>query len=204
MVKNYITIKIDIYNILLDSLSIFNYLWLIMSLHSDTPLWFKENEGIVNCIIEIPMGSMVKYEFNKELNAIEVDRYLTAPMPMPYNYWSLPQTYHVGDKDPLDIILLANYPIIPGAIAKAKVIGVAHMIDGGEADDKIIAVWFKEPLLWNIERLEDLPSYYKNNIEYFLTNYKKLENKVTSIEGFSSREVALDLVKRCQKDYQTL
>jgi inorganic pyrophosphatase len=72
---------------------------------------------------------MVKYEFNKKLNVVEVDRFFTTPMPLPYNYGLLPQTFNKDDGDPLDIILISHYSLHPGVITKAKVIGVLHMID---------------------------------------------------------------------------
>ena len=100
-----------------------------MNLYQDLPLWADREKGIVNVIIEIPQGSMVKYEFNKKFNTIEVDRFFTAPMPMPYNYGLLPQSFNEEDGDPLDIIVPSIYAIQAGSILQAKVIGVLHMID---------------------------------------------------------------------------
>ena len=143
-----------------------------MNLYKDLTTWADKEKKLVNAIVEIPMGSMVKYEFNKKLNVVEVDRFFTAPMPLPYNYGLLPQTLNKDDWDPLDIILISHYPLHPGVITKAKVIWVLHMIDSWEMDDKIIAIPHKEPFLSHIDNVDNLPVHLKNQIEFFLANYK--------------------------------
>lgn len=173
-----------------------------MNLHKELPLWADEAKWIVNTIIEINSWSMVKYEWNKEFNVVEVDRFFTAPMPLPYNYWTLPQTHNVWDWDPLDMILISNYSIMPWSISAVKVIWVLHMIDGWESDDKIIWIPNKEPNFWHINDIDEMPTHLKNQIEYFLSNYKKLEKKEVQVTGWSNREKALEIVKQCEKDYQ--
>lgn len=173
-----------------------------MNLHKEVKLWADREKGMVNCIIEIPMWSMVKYEWNKEYNTVEVDRFYTAPMPAPLNYWTLPQTHNVWDWDPLDIFLISNYPIVPGAVSKAKVIWVLHMVDGWESDDKIIAIPNKEPNFWHINDVSELPTHIKDQLNYFLSYYKRLEKKETEVTGWEGREAAIKIVEQCEKDYQ--
>jgi inorganic pyrophosphatase len=172
-----------------------------MNLYKDLPIWADEAAGILNCIIEIPMGSMVKYEYNKELNVVELDRFLTAPMAMPYNYGLLPQTYNLEDKDPLDVIVLSHYSLAPGSIAKAKVVGVLHMVDGGESDDKIIAVAYKDPYLRSHEDIKDVHQHTLNQIDHFLKHYKKLENKHVDVSGFGDKAKAISIVKDNHQNY---
>jgi len=105
--------------------------------------WHIVNVGdsspeIVNCIIEIPKGSRLKYELDKESGLLRLDRVLFSAVFYPENYGFIPQTY-CDDNDPLDIVLIAESHIQPLAIVDAKVIGVMQMLDSGKADDKIIA-----------------------------------------------------------------
>lgn len=173
-----------------------------MKLYTDLELWSDEDKNLINSITEIPMNSMVKYEFNKDLNCVEVDRFFTTPMPMPYNYWFLPQSYNKDDGDPLDIILLSQYSIIPGCVVEANVIWVLHMIDWGEIDDKIIAIPKKEPFYKYIDSVDKIPQHLKNQIEFFLLNYKKLDNKETELKWWSDIETAKQLINECKKNYE--
>lgn len=168
-----------------------------MNLYKDLTTWEKDWETI-NCIVEINKWSMVKYEFNKELNTIEVDRFFTTPMPIPYNYWLIPNTFNEDDNDPLDVIILSEFSINPWSICKWKVIWVLHMIDSWEMDDKIIVVPEKEPTYWNINTLEDLPSILKTQIEFFLTYYKKIDWKTTELNWWSDKQEAIKLIKKSQ------
>ena len=123
-------------------------------------------------------------------------------MPLPYNYGLLPQTFNKDDGDPLDIILISHYSLHPGVITKAKVIGVLHMIDSWEMDDKIIAIPHKEPFLSHIDNIDSLPVHLKNQIEFFLSNYKKLEGKETNVTGWDWVEEAVRLIDKCIEDYK--
>src|SRR5689334_13245376 len=99
----------------------------------------KKAPETVNGIIEIPKGSRAKYELDKESGLLKLDRVLYSSVFYPANYGFIPQTY-CDDNDPLDILILSQVEIVPLCIVPARVVGVMRMIDGGEADDKIIAV----------------------------------------------------------------
>ncbi len=167
-----------------------------MNLYQDLPLWADKEKGIVNVIVEIPQGSMVKYELNKKFNTIEVDRFFTAPMPMPYNYGLLPQSFNEEDGDPLDIIVPSMYAIQAGSILQAKVIGVLHMIDSGESDDKIIGIPLKEPFWGHIENIDEFPKNLKAQYEFFLSTYKNIDWKKTSVTGWSDRQKAIKIINK--------
>ena len=173
-----------------------------MNLYKDIPTWVDENENIVNAIVEIWKDSMVKYEFNKELNIVEVDRFFTTPMPIPYNYGLLPQTFNKEDGDPLDIILLSCYSIMPWTLVKAKVIWILHMIDSWESDDKIIAVPLKEPFLGKFDNVDQLKPITRQQIEFFLSHYKKIDGKVTEVTGWEWPEIAKKVINQCIQDYK--
>src|SRR6478672_7751927 len=93
----------------------------------------------VNAMIEIPQGSRAKYEIDKESGLLKLDRIIFSSFHYPVNYGFIPQTYG-DDKDPLDILVITSIPVQPMCLMEAKVLGVMHMVDSGDADDKIIAV----------------------------------------------------------------
>lgn len=171
-----------------------------MNLYKDLNTWSKENDTI-NCIVEIDMNSMVKYEFNKEANIIEVDRFFTTPMPIPYNYWLIPKTYNEEDKDPLDVIILSNYSINPWSICRWKVIWVLHMTDWWEMDDKIIVVPEKEPFYWEWEDISDIPKILRDKIDFFLNKYKEIDWKKTEVTWWSNKLKAIEIIRNCEESY---
>lgn len=148
---------------------------------------------IVNGIIEIPKGSRAKYELDKESGLLRLDRVLYSSVYYPANYGFIPQTY-CGDKDPLDILILSQIEVVPLTIVPAKVIGVMRMLDGGEADDKIIAVAAGDPSVSHINDISELPNHAISEMFSFFEDYKKLENKTVSVEKFLDRRVAIEIL----------
>src|SRR3984885_15928604 len=98
----------------------------------------------MNVIIEIPKGSKNKYEIDKKTGVIALDRPLFSAQDYPYDYGFVPQTLW-DDGDALDVIVLTTYPLAPGILVHARPVGIMHMIDGGDADEKIIAVPVQDP-----------------------------------------------------------
>jgi inorganic pyrophosphatase len=156
---------------------------------------------IVEAIIEIPKGSRSKYELDKETGMLRLDRVLYSSVYYPANYGFIPRTY-CEDKDPLDILVLSQVKVLPMCIQRAKVIGVMKMIDGGEADDKIIAVSPDDRSVSHIEDISDLPDHFIRELRAFFEDYKKLENKTVEVEDFGNREVAKKVVMQAIKDYE--
>ena len=95
-------------------------------------------------VIEIPLGSNVKYELDKPTGLIKVDRIIHSAVFYPANYGFIPQTY-AEDNDPLDVLVLCQEPVQPLALIKARAIGLMTMIDSGASDDKVIAVATNDP-----------------------------------------------------------
>lgn len=157
-------------------------------------------EGVVRCVIEIPKGSKVKYELDKETGLLRLDRVLYSSVHYPVNYGMIPQTLDY-DGDPLDILVICQERIEPLSLAEAKVIGVMHMIDGGDVDDKIIAVAYKDIAVNYMNDIEELPPHTTVELKNFFENYKVLENKTVEIEKFEGREKALEVIRHCQQRY---
>ena len=104
----------------------------------------KKTPELVECIIEVPRGSRNKYELDKKSGLLRLDRVLYSAVFYPANYGFIPQTY-CDDRDPLDILVLGQEPVVPMCILTARPIGVMQMIDQDEEDDKIIAVHAHDP-----------------------------------------------------------
>jgi len=150
---------------------------------------------IVPAIIEIPMGSKVKYELDKASGLIRVDRILFSAVHYPANYGFIPQTYG-EDHDPLDILVLGQEEVVPLAIMRAKAIGVMKMTDQGEEDDKIIAVHADDPEYVHYESIRDLPPHRIEELRRFFEDYKKLEKKTVTVEEFQDRGDALEVISK--------
>ena len=141
----------------------------------------KNSPSVVNAIIEIPAGSKNKYEIDKESGLLVMDRVMSSAVFYPANYGFIPKTY-CEDGDALDIFVIGQDPAVPLCIMKAKVLGGLKMLDGGEEDDKIVAVHSDDPHFKHIESLEQLQQCNPNicmEIEQFFRTYKLLEKKIS-------------------------
>lgn len=160
----------------------------------------EKSPMIVNGIIEIPKNTRAKYELDKESGMLKLDRVLYAAMYYPANYGFIPQTF-CDDGDPLDILVLSQIEIVPMCIVEAKVVGVMRMLDGGEMDDKIIAVAEHDMSVNHIESIDDLPPHSLKELRNFFEDYKKLENKEVVVEEFQNRKIAMEIINQSVVDY---
>ncbi len=170
--------------------------------------WHKVSPGenvpdIVNGIVEIPKNTRAKYELDKESGLLLMDRVIYSSMYYPANYGFIPQTY-CDDKDPLDILVLSQITIVPMCIVSAKVIGVMRMLDGGELDDKIIAVAENDMSVNHMNDISDLPEHFFRELRNFFEDYKKLENKTVEVEDFQNAETAKEIIRKSITDYKEL
>lgn len=154
----------------------------------------------MNVIIEIPKGSLNKYEIDKETGLIALDRVMHTAQPMPADYGFVPQTLW-DDGDALDVIVLSTAPFFPGMLLAARPVGIMHMTDSGEGDDKIIAVPVKDPRFEGIQDIGDINPHEIKVLQHFYENYKKLQNKVVTIEGFEGKDAAMAAFTRAREMY---
>ena len=131
----------------------------------------------LNVIIEIPEGSNVKYEIEKESGAVVVDRFVAMPMYYPANYGFINETL-ADDGDPTDVLVITPQPIAPGSVIRCRPIGVLNMEDESGIDEKIIAVPHTKvcKIYDNVKETEDLPKLLVEQIKAFFENYKNLED----------------------------
>ncbi len=154
-----------------------------------------------NVFIEIPKGSKVKYELDKPSGLLRVDRILYSAVHYPANYGFLPRSY-CPDRDPLDVLVLGDHPVNPGVIMRARAIGVMHMEDEGEGDDKVIAVHIGDPAFADYEDIGQLPAHTMLEIERFFKDYKVLENKEVRIEELGDAAAARKTVREALELYR--
>lgn len=154
-----------------------------------------------NVFIEIPKGSKVKYELDKPSGLLRVDRILYSAVHYPANYGFLPRSY-CADHDPLDVLVLGNHPVSPGVIMRARAIGVMHMADEGEGDDKIIAVHVGDPAFADYNDIAELPKHTTLEIERFFKDYKILEHKEVVVEQLGGAEAARKVVREALALYR--
>ena len=131
----------------------------------------------LNVIIEVPVGGEpVKYEFDKKSGALFVDRILHTPMRYPTNYGFVPHTLS-PDGDPLDALVVARSPFIPGSVVRVRPIAVLFLEDEAGGDEKILTVPVDTtfPYYSQIGEGADLPQIVMQQVEHFFTHYKDLE-----------------------------
>jgi inorganic pyrophosphatase len=132
--------------------------------------------NLVNVVIEIPSGSNVKYEVARDTGIVFVDRFLYTATHYPFNYGFIPRTRE-EDGDPLDVLVLTQVSVYPNSVIRARPIGLLLTEDEHGQDAKIIAAPAKTIDLYyrDIENLEQLPEFTRNQIEHFFKHYKELE-----------------------------
>jgi inorganic pyrophosphatase len=161
----------------------------------------KDAPELVNAVIEIPMGSDIKYEMDKETGMLKVDRILYTSMSYPFNYGYIAQTL-AEDGDPLDILVISDRQFIPGSFVEVKPVGILNMEDEEGIDYKIVAVpkGKVSQTYANVNDIKDLPDALKKKIVHFFEHYKELEpNKWIKISGWEGAEKAKAIIKKSIK-----
>ena len=147
-----------------------------------------------NTVIEIPFGSSVKYELDKQSGLIKLDRVLYSAVYYPANYGFIPQTL-AEDDDPLDVLVLCQETVVPLTLIHARCIGLMTMIDGGKKDHKIIAVATKDPEFNSYKEAAEMPQHRLNMLRRFFQDYKMLEEKAVEVDAIQPAEQAHPIIE---------
>jgi inorganic pyrophosphatase len=153
--------------------------------------------------IEIPQGSKLKYELDKDTGLLRVDRVLFSAVHYPANYGFIPRTY-CDDGDPLDVLVLGQEPVVPMCIMRARAIGRMQMADEKGLDDKIVAVHLDDPAVRDYTHVRELPPHTLLELRRFFLDYKTLENKVVKVEDFEGPFEANRVIREGIACYQRL
>jgi inorganic pyrophosphatase len=151
-------------------------------------------------VIEIPMGSSVKYELDKETGLLRLDRILYSAVFYPADYGFIPQTL-AEDDDPLDVLVLCQEPVAPLTLVNARAIGLMTMIDSGKKDHKILAVAVDDPEYNGFHEAGELPPHRLNMVRRFFQDYKKLEGKAVEVDEFEPAAAALPVIEESLARY---
>ena len=158
-----------------------------------------------NVVIEIPMnGEPVKYELDKETGALFVDRFMSTAMHYPCNYGYIPHTLS-GDGDPVDVLVVTPYPLIPGVVVRCRPVGMLKMTDEAGNDEKLLAVPVDKliTIYRKVQSPRDLPEITLNQIAHFFAHYKDLEaGKWVKVEGWVGPEEAKKAIQDGVKRYK--
>ena len=169
-----------------------------MNLLHDVASGTKET---MNVIIEIPKFSKNKYEIDKETGLIALDRVMHTAQDYPFDYGFVPQTLF-DDGDALDVVVLTTYPLAPGILVKARPIAIMEMTDGGDRDDKVIAVPVDDPRFEEIQDLSDINKHFIKEASHFFETYKKVQNKEVTVGKWHGKEEAMQAFERSRKMYE--
>ena len=161
----------------------------------------------VNVIVEVPLGGVpVKYEIDKASGAMFVDRFLHTAMHYPCNYGFVPHTLS-DDGDPVDMLIAGRVPVIPGAVVRARPIGVLIMEDEKGQDEKVLSVPVDDlhPFYTNVGSYRNLPKILLEQIAHFFNHYKDLEEgKWVEIKRWGDPDEACRMIEqaiaRAQKE----
>ena len=156
---------------------------------------------VMNVVIEIPKGSKNKYEIDKHTGIIKLDRVMHSAQDYPFDYGFVPQTLW-DDGDALDVVLLTTHPLAPGILVEARPIGIMHMVDGGEPDEKIIAVAAGDPRYADVKDITDANQHVLKEIAHFFATYKQIQKKEVQVGDFENRAAAEAAFERGRSLYQ--
>ena len=165
----------------------------------------KDLPNDIYVVIEIPANSSpVKYEIDKDADALFVDRFMASPMFYPANYGYINNTL-ADDGDALDVLVVTPYPVVPGSVIRCRPVGVLNMTDEAGEDAKLLAVPHEKltQAYNDVHDITDLPEMLRSHIKEFFENYKNLEKgkwvKVESWEGVEAAKAKIQTAAAAYK-----
>ncbi len=165
----------------------------------------KDLPNDIYVAIEIPANSSpIKYEIDKDMDALLVDRFMATPMFYPANYGYINNTL-ADDGDALDVLVITPYPVAPGAVIRARPVGVLKMSDEAGGDEKLLAVPHEKltQLYNDIQDIDDVPQLLRDQIAHFFENYKDLEKgKWVKVEGWENADAARAAIVKSAAAYK--
>ncbi len=154
----------------------------------------------MNVIVEIPKFSKNKYEIDKKTGLIALDRVMHTAQDYPFDYGFVPQTLF-DDGDALDVVLITTHPLVPGLLVKARPVAIMEMTDGGDRDDKIVAVPVDDPRFDEVNDIGDLNKHFIKEMTHFFETYKKVQNKEVTVGKWHGAAEAKTAFERSVKMY---
>ncbi len=156
-----------------------------------------------SALVEIPMGSSVKYELDKKTGLLRLDRVLYSAVYYPANYGFIPQTY-AEDDDPLDVLVLCQEALSPLTLVSSRVIGLMTMVDAGKKDHKVLSVAVHDPEFNSFRDASELPSHRLMMLRRFFQDYKLLEGKSVEVDEIQPAATALPIIEESLQRYSQI
>jgi inorganic pyrophosphatase len=156
----------------------------------------------IYAVVECLKGERNKYEYDKDVPGVVLDRVLHSNVHYPSDYGFIPRSYY-DDEDPFDVLVLVEDQTFPGCVIEARPVALMKMDDDGEKDDKVIAVPSEDPRYDHVQDVDDLSDQQKDEISEFFETYKNLEaGKETDALGWQGRDAALGAIEHAQDLYE--
>ena len=156
----------------------------------------------IYAVVECLKGERNKYEYDKDIPGVVLDRVLHSNVHYPSDYGFIPRSWY-DDDDPLDVLVLVKDRTFPGCIVEARPVALMRMDDDGEQDDKVIAVPTEDPRFDHVRDLDDVPRQTRDEIAEFFETYKNLESgKQTETLGWEDRAAAMDAIEHSMDLYE--
>jgi inorganic pyrophosphatase len=160
------------------------------------------SEYELTCVVEIPKGSRNKYEYDPDLGAIKLDRFISASVVYPTDYGYVPDTL-APDGDPLDVLVCVSEPTFPGCVVVSKAVGLFKMSDEKGPDDHVVCVPCNDPGWNEFENVDDLPRQLRAEISHFFGVYKDLDHgRYSEVGGWAERDAALETIAKARRAFQ--
>ena len=154
------------------------------------------------CVVEIPKGSRNKYEYDPDLGAIKLDRFVSASVVYPTDYGYIPDTLAL-DGDPIDVLVCVSEPTFPGCRVVARAVGLFKMSDEKGPDDHVVCVPLADPGWNRVTCVDELPEQLKAEIGHFFSVYKDLdEDRHSEVGGWADVDEALSAIKDARRRHE--
>jgi inorganic pyrophosphatase len=157
-------------------------------------------DGRIEVLVEVPMGSRNKYEYDEERGAFVLDRMLFSAVRYPGDYGYIPDTL-ARDGDALDALVILGEPTFPGCLIQGRIVGMLDMTDDKGPDEKVLCVPDSDPRWQHVAELPHVPTHMLDEIAHFFGIYKDLEQKTVEVHGWRDRETALEVLADCRRRY---
>ena len=161
----------------------------------------KKAPEVVHAVIEIPGGSVNKYEYDKTLHVFRLDRNLHSPVHYPGDYGFIPSTLS-EDGDPLDVLVLVDTPSFPGCVMDVRPIGLLLMLDQGIPDEKVLSVGRSNPRYANAWDYTEIYPHMLREITHFFAIYKDLEGKRVEVKGWHDAAHAREAITASMQRFE--
>lgn len=160
------------------------------------------DRDVLICVVEIPKGSRNKYEYDPELGAIKLERFVSASVVYPTDYGYVPDTL-APDGDPLDVLVCVSEPTFPGCVVPSKPVGLFRMSDENGPDDHVVCVPHGDPGWNGLEDVDDLPAQLRSEISHFFSVYKDLDrDRHSEVKGWADRAAAIETVEQARSAFR--